>query len=89
MAKITITIAGMQMLVSNNVLQNEKRILAAIKRTAKDRPDFLLTPEGSLSGYHAEFSGAKVAAAEKRVACLTVRGRKSRRTPVSIFLPAP
>jgi predicted amidohydrolase len=67
MAVKSLTIAGIQMLVTGDILQNEKRILAAVKRAAEDKARFLLTPEGSLSGYRAEFNGARVASALARV----------------------
>ncbi len=63
----TIRIAALQMLVTREVAENERRILAGIARAAADKADFLLTPEGSLSGYHAGFDRGEVAAAVERV----------------------
>jgi len=60
-------ISGIQMCVTQQVLENEKRISAAIERTAAEGAHFLLTPEGSLSGYHSEFDRAEVAAAVERL----------------------
>ena len=56
------------MLVSRDVAQNEKRILQAVELAAAQGSDFLLTPEGSLSGYYAGFDSQEVASAVERVA---------------------
>ena len=61
-------VSGLQMLVSRDVAQNEKRILRAVDLAADQGADFLLTPEGSLSGYYAGFDGPEVASAVERVA---------------------
>jgi predicted amidohydrolase len=63
------------MLVSRDVAQNEKRILKALELAADQEADFLLTPEGSLSGYYADFDGCEVASAVERVAA---RAREAR-----------
>jgi len=62
-----VRIAALQMLVMPDVAENEARILAGVDRAAADGADFLLTPEGSLSGYHSDFDGAEVEAAVGRV----------------------
>ncbi len=64
----TLTIAALQMLVTLDVAENERSILAGLERAAHDEASFLLTPEGSLSGYHSDFDGEAVAAAVERVA---------------------
>ena len=46
------TVAGLQILDSKDVPTNERVIHAAIDRAAAAKADFLITPEGSLSGYH-------------------------------------
>jgi predicted amidohydrolase len=63
----TVKIAALQMLVTPDVAGNEGRILAGLERAAAEGADFLLTPEGSLSGYHNAFDGAEVEAAVGRV----------------------
>jgi predicted amidohydrolase len=68
MVSKTIRVSGLQMLVSRDVAQNEKRILRAVELAADQESDFLLTPEGALSGYHADFDGQEVASAVARVA---------------------
>ena len=44
--------SGLQMCVSGDLRRNEDKILGALKLAAQDKADFLLTPEGSLSGYY-------------------------------------
>lgn len=51
----------------NNVSKNLETILKAIDRAHSDKADILLTPEGSLSGYHHRFDQAEVAAALAKV----------------------
>ncbi|MDR3688750.1 MAG: carbon-nitrogen hydrolase family protein [Fimbriimonas sp.] len=48
-------VAGLQMTVSRDIEANKEVILRAIDRAAQVQTEFLLTPEGSLSGYHAGF----------------------------------
>ncbi len=62
-----LTVAGFQMLVSKDVQVNEKAIHRAIDQAAGVKADFLLTPEGSLSGYYPHFDQAVVAAAVQRI----------------------
>jgi hypothetical protein len=57
----TLTISGLQMPVTNDVARNEKRILEAITKAAEAGADFLVTPEGSLSGYTPNFDRLQVA----------------------------
>jgi len=64
----TLRLSALQMLVTSDVAENERNLLAGLARAAGDEADFLLTPEGSLSGYHSDFDGEVVAAAVERVA---------------------
>src|SRR4030065_1974015 len=61
-------IAGLQMLVSQDVSENEVRISAGLLQAAQDEADWLLTPEGSLSGYTAHFDRSEVESATARLA---------------------
>jgi len=63
----TLRLSGLQMLVTEDVAQNEARILDGIRLAAAGKSDFLLTPEGSLSGYRAAFQREEVAAAAERL----------------------
>jgi len=60
-------VSGVQMTVTKDVAANEARIVRAIEQAAGDEADFLLTPEGSLSGYWAGFDRAEVAEATDRL----------------------
>lgn len=60
MATRALRVSGMQMLIGRDVAENEKKILDGIRRAAEDGAEFLLTPEGSLSGYWAGFDTAEV-----------------------------
>ena len=61
-------VSGLQMLVTEDVARNEAAILRGIELAAEMDAQFLLTPEGSLSGYHAEFDKKEVARSTERVA---------------------
>ncbi len=67
-----ITVAGLQILASKDVQANERTIHRAIDHAAGVKADFLLTPEGSLSGYYwgnyPDFDRVTVAEAVARVA---------------------
>lgn len=52
----------------NDIGANERKIHGAIDQAAGIKADFLLTPEGSLSGYNASFDRAAVADAAQRLA---------------------
>lgn len=45
-----VKIAGLQMMVTRDIDANERRILEGIEKAAQSGADFLVTPEGSLSG---------------------------------------
>lgn len=55
-----LTVAGAQMVVSDDVKLNTATILRFIERAAQSDVDLLLTPEGSLSGYTHEFDRNEV-----------------------------
>jgi len=66
-ARSELVVAGVQMIVSADVQKNEAGIRRAIDQAAQSTADFLLTPEGSLSGYRPDFDQTTVAAALERV----------------------
>ena len=55
-----IVISGMQMNVSNDISLNLKQIVEGIKKAAGEGAQFLVTPEGSLSGYTSNFDQEKL-----------------------------
>ncbi len=56
----TIRIAGLQMETTSNIQTNEAVIIKGIKKAAKEGADFLMTPEGSLSGYNSTFNAKEL-----------------------------
>jgi len=59
----TLKVSGLQMNVTKDVAQNTVTIKKAITNAAEAGADILLTPEGSLSGYHSGFNRQTVKAA--------------------------
>ncbi|MGV8095006.1 MAG: carbon-nitrogen hydrolase family protein [Mangrovibacterium sp.] len=65
--KKILKVAGLQMEVTTNIQRNKERILAGIKEAANGKADFLITPEGSLSGYHSQFDQGELLEALRQV----------------------
>lgn len=53
--KTKLRLAGLQMNVTKNILENKIIILEGIRNAASNGANYLITPEGSLSGYHSNF----------------------------------
>lgn len=68
-------VTGLQMPVSTDIAANVRQIEAGIAEAAQERADLLLTPEGSLSGYHHRFDRKAV---QEALAAVTVRARAAR-----------
>jgi predicted amidohydrolase len=58
--KSTIRFAGLQMNATSDISANKDHIIDGIRKAAKDGADFLVTPEGSLSGYTSNFEQKEV-----------------------------
>lgn len=67
MAQGTLRIAGLQMDVSNNIKENEATIIRYLNNLKDQNVDFLITPEGSLSGYTSQFNGSELRESLSRV----------------------
>jgi predicted amidohydrolase len=65
--KSTIELTGFQMTVTNDIKVNQEEILDGIRKAALDGSDFLVTPEGSLSGYTSNFSQIDLAIALEEI----------------------
>jgi predicted amidohydrolase len=65
--KSTLVLTGLQMNVTRDIKNNRDKILAGIGKAALEGADFLVTPEGSLSGYTPDFNQAELAAALEEV----------------------
>jgi predicted amidohydrolase len=66
-AQSSIRIAGLQMDVSRNIAENEQTIKKYIHEAKERDVDFLITPEGSLSGYTSDFVGDELRNALHRI----------------------
>ena len=53
-------LVGSQMRVTSDIEKNKESILKAIEHAKEEKADFLVTPEGSLSGYTANFDRQKL-----------------------------
>lgn len=65
--KHTLIICGLQMNVSNDIAANLKQIVEGIGNAAREGADFLVTPEGSLSGYTSNFDQKELSIALESV----------------------
>jgi predicted amidohydrolase len=65
--KSPVVISGLQMNVSDNINANMKLIEEGITKAAGEGAEFLVTPEGSLSGYTSNFDQKKLADALEQV----------------------
>lgn len=65
--KSTIVLAGLQMNVTRDMNKNRDQILTGIRKAALEGADFLVTPEGSLSGYTPDFTQAGLAIALEEI----------------------
>jgi predicted amidohydrolase len=61
--KSSIILSGLQMTVNNDIKSNQEQIIKGIRRAAQEGSSFLVTPEGSLSGYTSNFSQSELNAA--------------------------
>ena len=62
-----IRLAGLQMLVGSDIRKNKEQILEGITRAATEEATFLVTPEGSLSGYTSDFNQEELSQALEEV----------------------
>jgi len=70
-----IRLAGLQMLVGSDISKNKEQILQGINEAAREGATFLVTPEGSLSGYTSDFTQEELSRAleEVRAAALKLK----------------
>jgi predicted amidohydrolase len=71
----TLRVAGAQIPVTRDVHANARALERALDYAASERADILVTPEGSLSGYHTNFDARLTAVALER---LRAKARRSR-----------
>lgn len=58
--KKSIVLAGLQMNVTRDIKNNQEQIIAGLRKSAMEGASFLVTPEGSLSGYTSDFNQGEV-----------------------------
>jgi predicted amidohydrolase len=58
--KAIMVISGLQMTVTTDIKGNKKQIIDGIRNAAREGASFLVTPEGSLSGYTSNFNQVDV-----------------------------
>lgn len=63
----SIRFAGLQMNTTSDVMKNRDHIIEGLKKAAGQKADFLVTPEGSLSGYTDSFNQDEVDRALKDI----------------------
>jgi predicted amidohydrolase len=56
----SIVLSGLQMTVTNNIKNNQEQITKGILKAALEGASFLITPEGSLSGYTSNFNQSEL-----------------------------
>ena len=64
---IQIELAGLQMTVNTDIKSNALQIIEGIRQTARKGASFLVTPEGSLSGYTSNFNQEELAVALEEI----------------------
>jgi len=60
---LSLVLSGLQMTVTNNIKNNQEQIIKGIQKAALEGASFLITPEGSLSGYTSNFNQSELSAA--------------------------
>ena len=63
----SILISGLQMNTLNDIKANKEQIIDGIRKASLEGADFLVTPEGSLSGYTSNFKQSELSAALEEV----------------------
>jgi predicted amidohydrolase len=66
----SVVVSGIQMTVTNDIKSNKLQIITGIRRAVQEGASFLVTPEGSLSGYTSNFDQKELAPALDEVVTL-------------------
>jgi predicted amidohydrolase len=64
---LSLVLSGLQMTVTNNIKNNQEQIINGIQKAALEGASFLVTPEGSLSGYTSNFNQSELSAALEEI----------------------
>jgi predicted amidohydrolase len=68
-----IRLAGLQMLVGTDIGKNKEQILQGITGAAREGASFLVTPEGSLSGYTSDFNQEELSRALEEIRTAAIK----------------
>jgi predicted amidohydrolase len=69
----SIVLSGLQMTVTNVIKNNQELIMTGIGKAAQEGASFLVTPEGSLSGYTSNFSQSELESALAEIKALAMK----------------
>ena len=69
----SVIISGLQMTVTNDIKANQNQIITGIRKAAGDGASFLVTPEGSLSGYTSNFNQEELGNALNEILVVALR----------------
>jgi predicted amidohydrolase len=64
---LSLVLSGLQMTVTNNIKNNQEQIINGIHKAAQEGANFLVTPEGSLSGYTSNFNQSELSVAIEEI----------------------
>jgi predicted amidohydrolase len=64
---LSLVLSGLQMTVTNNIKNNQEQIINGIQKAAQEGASFLVTPEGSLSGYTSNFNQSELSVALEEI----------------------
>jgi len=70
---LSVMISGLQMNVTHDVKSNQEQIIAGIRKAADEGASFLVTPEGSLSGYTSDFKQNEVSDALEEIKAVATK----------------
>ena len=65
--RTSVVLTGLQINVTHDVNKNKEQIITGIYKAAKEGAEFLVTPEGSLSGYTSNFNQSEVSSALEEI----------------------
>lgn len=70
---LSIVLAGLQMNVTQDIRNNQEQIITGIRKAAQEGASFLITPEGSLSGYTSNFKQSELIIAIEEIKAVAKR----------------
>jgi len=71
--KFSVVLTGLQMTVTNDIITNQEQITKGLRKAALEGANFLVTPEGSLSGYTSNFNQGELTVAIEEIKTLAIK----------------